>query len=120
MREERLAQLWQLFWRCGDHLQADASHLVVRFLAPGHPNRWMTWVALVCRRVVVADLGVEPRALRQRYEIGEAIPFLPREVPVVDPQQRLHVTIRQRRRQPHLLAKVVRMRADTECAHVNR
>ena len=88
---ERLLELRQLAAVGGHDLEPDAPHLVVRLFAPRDPHGRAAGVSLVRRRIVPADLGVQPGPLGQRDEVTEAVPLLPREVPVVYPQERQNV-----------------------------
>src|SRR5258706_12875567 len=96
--------------RHGD--KTDAAHLVLRFLAPTHPDRGTGGIARVLGRVVPMDFDIEPGSARQYHELPEEISVLPGEIPIVDQQQSFYITPGQSRRHFQLFSDVVRVRAD--------
>src|SRR5581483_4120086 len=62
-------------------------------------------------RVVVRDLDVDPGTFRQRDGILEAVAILPGEIPVGDPEQRLHLAVGQSGLHLHVMGEVVRVGA---------
>ena len=101
-----------------EHLQHQLGHLVAGPRPEADRDRGIGRIARVGGRVVEREAHPQPRAGGQMDRFPVAVLVLPVEVPVVDPQQRLLSSVRQRGPRLDPPAQVVHVGRDTE--HVDR